>query len=82
MKFIKTRIEDLDFGALGLVCALILLFALLVPSAVTSNGQSISLKEISDSMQASMDVGTVATFVRAWKSEEPLEFGSSSLGCW
>ena len=74
MKFMKTRIEDLDFGALGVLCAFILLFALLVPSAVTSNGQSISLNEISDSIRASTDVGTVATFVRAWKAEEPLEF--------
>ena len=33
---------EFDFGTLGLVFAIVLLF-LLVPSAVTSNGQSISL---------------------------------------
>jgi len=43
---------------------------LFVPSAVTSNGQSLSLHEISDSMRASM----VATFVSAWRAEDPLEF--------
>ena len=80
MKFIKTRIEDLDFGALGVLCAFILLFGLLVPSAVTSNGQSISLNEISNSIRASMDVGTVATFVRAWRTEEPLEFWAFFAG--
>ena len=53
MKFMKSRIEDLDFGVLGVICAFILLFALLVPGAVISNGQSISLNEISDSIRAS-----------------------------
>jgi hypothetical protein len=66
--------DELDFGALGLLFAMVLLFWLLVPSAVTSNGQSISLHEISDSMRASMDVNAVATFVIAWRAEEPFEF--------
>jgi len=66
--------DELDFGTLGLVFAMILLFLLLVPSAVTSHGQSISLHEVSDSMQASKDVGTIAAFVSAWKAEGPLEF--------
>jgi len=66
--------DEIDFGTLGLVFAMVLLFALFVPTAVTSNGQSISLHEISDSMRASMDVGTVATFVSAWRAENPLEF--------
>ena len=66
--------EELHFGTPGLVFALVLLFLLLVPNAVTSNGQSISLHEISDSMQTSMDVGLVATFVGAWRAEDPLGF--------
>jgi len=64
---------EFDFGTLGLVFAIVLLF-LLVPSAVTSNGQSISLREISDSIRASMDVGTVNVFVSAWRVEYPLKF--------
>jgi len=68
------HLDELDFGTLGLVLAMVLLFVLFVPSAVTSNGQSISLREISDSIRASMDVGTVATFVSAWRAEDPLEF--------
>jgi hypothetical protein len=66
--------DELDFGTLGLVLAMVLLFVLMVPSAVTNNGQSISLHEISDSMRASMDVGTVATFVSTWRAADPLEF--------
>ena len=67
---------EFDFGTLGLVFAMVLLF-LLVPSAVTSNGQSLSLHDISDSMRASM----VATFVSAWRAEYPWDLGASSLGC-
>src|SRR4029077_1137912 len=59
-----------DFGTLGLVLAMVLLFALMVPSAVPSNGQSLSLHEISDSMRVSM----FATFVSAWRAEDPLGF--------
>jgi hypothetical protein len=70
---------EFDFGTLGLVFAMVLLF-LLVPSAVTSNGQSISLHEISDSMQASMEVGTVNVFVSAWRSEYPLKFWAFFAG--
>jgi hypothetical protein len=66
--------DELDFGTLGLVLAMVLVFVLLVPSVVTSNGQSISLHEISDSMRASMGVGPVATFVSAWRAESPLGF--------
>ena len=65
--------DEFDFGALVLVCALVLLF-LLVPSAVTTNGQSISLHEVSDSMRASRDAGTVNVFVGAWRAEDPLNF--------
>jgi len=68
-----------DFGTLGLVFAMVLLF-LLVPSAVTSNGQSISLHEISDSMRASMEVGTVNVFVSAWRAEYPLKFWAFFAG--
>ena len=66
--------DQLDLGTLGLGFAIVLLFLLLVPSAVTSNGQSISLHEISDSVLVSMDVGTLATFVSAWRAEYPLGF--------
>ena|SRR6516165_6206702 len=75
----KHRDVDFDFGTLGLVFALVLLF-LLVPSAVTANGQSIHLHEISDSMQASMDVGTVNLFVSAWRAEYPLRFWAFFAG--
>ena len=71
--------DEFDFGALGLVFAIVLLF-LLVPSAVTSHGQSISLHEISESMRASMDVGTVNTFVIAWRAEYPWEFWAFFAG--
>ena len=71
--------DEFDFGKLGLVFGIVLLF-LLVPSAVTSNGQSISLHEIFDSMQASMDVGTVNVFVSAWRAEYPLKFWAFFAG--
>ena len=71
--------DEFDFGTLGLVSAMVLLF-LLVPSAVTSNGQSISLHEVSDSMRASMDVGTVNVFVGAWRAEDPLKFWAFFAG--
>ena len=61
-------------GTLGPVVAMILLFLLLMPGTLTIDGQSISLREVSDSMQASKDVGTLATFVGAWRAEDPLEF--------
>jgi len=70
---------EFDFGTLGLVFAMVLLF-LLVPSAVTSNGQSISLHEISDSMRASMEVGSVNVFVSAWRAEYPLKFWAFFAG--
>jgi len=66
--------DEFEFGTLGLVFAMVLLFLLLMPTAVTSNGQSISLHQISDSMQTSKDVGAVATFVSAWRAEDPSEF--------
>ena len=66
--------DERDSGTLGLVVAMVLLFLLLMPNAVTSNGQSISLLAVSDSMRVSKDVGTLATFVGAWRTEEPLEF--------
>jgi hypothetical protein len=67
------------FDTLGLAFAMVLLF-LLVPSAVTSNGQSISLHEISNSMRASMEVGTVNVFVSAWRAEYPLKFWAFFAG--
>jgi hypothetical protein len=70
---------EFDFATLGLVFAIVLLF-LLVPSAVTSNGQSLSLHEISDSVRASMDVGTVNVFVSAWRAEYPLKFWAFFAG--
>jgi hypothetical protein len=65
--------NEIDFGTPSLVFAMFLLFCL-VPSAVTSNGQSISLHEISDSVQTSVDVGSVNVFVSAWRAEYPLQF--------
>ena len=70
---------EFDFATLGLVFAMVLLF-LLVPSAVTSNGQSISLHEISDTMRASMDVSSVNVFVSAWRAEYPLKFWAFFAG--
>ena len=64
---------EFDCGTLGLAFAMVLWVLLFVPSAVTSNAQSISPNEISNSMQASMDVSTVDTFVRAWRAEYPLK---------
>jgi hypothetical protein len=71
--------HERDFGTLP-VFAMALLFLMLVPNAVTSNGQSISLHEMSDSMQASMDVGPVATFVNAWRIDYPLKFWAFFAG--
>jgi len=65
--------NEIDFGTPSLVFVMFLLFCL-VPSAVTSNGQSISLHEISDSVQASIEVGSVNIFVSAWRAEYPLQF--------
>ena len=72
--------DEFDFGTLGLVSAMVLLVLLFVPSAVTSSGQSISPNELSDSMQASIDVGTVNTFVHAWRAEYPLKFWAFFAG--
>jgi hypothetical protein len=66
--------DERQSGTLGHLIAMVLLFLLLIPSAVTINGQSFSLHEISDSMRASRDVSTLATFVGAWRAEDPLEF--------
>src|SRR5262245_46605989 len=72
--------DGVDLGSLGLVFAMLLLFLLLMPTAVTSHGQSISLHEISDSMRASKDVGPVAIFVGAWKTEDPWQFWGFFVG--
>src|SRR5215831_14793971 len=72
--------DEFDFGTLGLAFAMVLLVLLFVPSAVTSNGQSISPNEIPDSMQASIDEGTVNTFVHAWRAEYPLKFWAFFAG--
>jgi hypothetical protein len=66
--------DERDLGTLGLVVAMVLLFLLLMPSAVTSEGQSISLHEVSHSMRVSKDLGTLATFVGAWRADDPLAF--------
>ena len=68
-----TSPHEFDFGPL-LAFAMILAILYLLPSAVISNGQSLSLHDISDSVRASMDVGTVAPFVGAWRAEYPLGF--------
>jgi hypothetical protein len=47
---------------------------------VTSNAQSISPNEIFNSMQASMDMDTVDTFVRVWRGEYPLKFWAFFAG--
>ena len=72
--------DEFDFVTLGLAFAMVLLVLLYVPSAVTGNGQSISPNEISDSMQASLDAGTVDGFVHAWKAEYPLKFWAFFAG--
>ena len=72
--------DEFDFGSLGLTFAMVLLVLLFVPSAVTGNGQSISTNEISDSMQASTDIGTVNAFVHAWRAEYPLKFWAFFAG--
>ena len=72
--------DEFDFGTLGLAFAMVLLVLLFVPGPVTSNAQSISPNEILDSMQASMDVGTVNTFVHAWRAEYPLKFWAFCAG--
>jgi len=71
---------EFDFGTLGLAIAMVLLVLLYVPSAVTSNWQSISPNEISDNMRASIDDGTVNTFVHAWRAEYPLKFWAFFAG--
>jgi hypothetical protein len=68
--------EESNFRTLGLVFAIVLLFLLLMPNAVNSNGRSISLADVSDSIQASKDVGIVGSFVSVWRAEDPLEFWS------
>jgi len=71
---------EFDFGSLGLAFAMVLLVLLFVPRVLTSNGRSILPNETSDSMQASMDVGTVNTFVHAWRAEYPLKFWAFFVG--
>ena len=72
--------NQLDFGTLGLVFAMVLLILLFVPGPVTSNGQSVSPNEISDSMQPSMDAVTVSAFVGAWRAVYPLKFWAFFAG--
>ena len=72
--------NQLDFGTLGLVFAMVLLVLLFVPGPVTSNGQSVSPNEMSDSMWTSMDTGTVNTFVSAWRAVYPLKFWAFFAG--
>jgi hypothetical protein len=72
--------DEPDFGTLGLAFAMVLLVLLFVPGPVTSNAQSISPNKIFDSMQASMVVGTINTFVHAWRAEYPLKFWAFFAG--
>jgi hypothetical protein len=53
---------------------MILLFVSLMPRAVTINGHSIPLHDVSDSIQAPHGVGTLATFVGGWRADDPLAF--------
>lgn len=75
----KYRDVEFDFGTLGLVFAMVLLF-LLVPSVVTAQGQTVYLHEITDSMQTSMDVDTLNFFASAWRAEYPLKFWAFFAG--
>jgi len=70
----KHRIRGLDFGRLGPALALGVMLAVSVPSAVSSGGRSVSLKDIPDSIGTSMDFDRLATFVQGWRAEQPLEF--------
>ena len=66
--------DGLDFVTIALAFAMVLLVLLFVPGPLTSSAQSISPNEMVDSMQASMDVGTVKAFVRVWREEYTLKF--------
>jgi hypothetical protein len=72
--------DGFDLVTPGLAFAMVLLVLLFVPGPVTSNAQSISPNAIFDSMPGSMDVGTVNTFVRAWRAEYPLKFWAFFAG--
>jgi hypothetical protein len=72
--------DKFDFGSLGLAFAMVLLVLLFVPGPVTSNAQSISPNAIFNSMQASMAVGTVNSFFRAWSADYPLKFWAFLVG--
>ena len=74
MKPTKHRFEDLYFGVLGVVCALGLLLALILTGAVAIGGHPSSPKETPDSIRAATHFDTVATFVRVWETDEPLQF--------
>jgi len=71
---------EFDFGTLGLAFAMVLWVLLFVPSAVTGNAQSTSPNEISESLQSTMDVSTIDTFVRVWRAEYPLKFWAFFAG--
>ncbi len=74
MKHTKNRSENFDFGLLGLLCVFCLLAALILTGGVPISFQHISLREIPDSVRASIGSSMVAIYVRAWESEEPLQF--------
>jgi len=76
---IKPR-GEFDIGTLGLAFTMVLLVLLFVPGPVTSNAQSILPNEIFDSMKASMDVGIVNSFSRAWSADYPLKFWAFLAG--
>jgi hypothetical protein len=71
---------EFDFGTLGLAFAMVLLVLLFVPGPVTNSAQSISPNKAFNSMRASMDVGIVNAFVRAWRVEYPLKFWAFFVG--
>ena len=74
MKTTKNRIEDLDFGLLGVICAWSLILVLVLTGAIHIGSHSISPKKVPDSIRAATDFDTVATFVQSWETEDPVQF--------
>src|SRR5215472_18132353 len=64
MKIIKNRIEHLDFGLLGVICAWSLILVLVMAGAIHIGSHSISPKKVPDFIRAATDLDTVATFVQ------------------
>ena len=74
MKTIKNRIEHLDFGLLGVICAWSLILVLVVAGAIHIGSHSVSPKKVPDFIRAATDLDTVATFVQERETEKPLQF--------